>query len=342
MSNVVHDPAYIGWVKRSLNRLVFAGLKTDGQVTLSYRLWVREFQYRTGCRAGGNGSVDKITQDYLIALNNVSTNHSSRLYIAWVQQALLKLNMGSGFTPNGELTKETVKAIQKFQQSVHHKHIDGVIGPKTENDLAQKVGFSDIPGFYPGGPNRVPVPHPNDDWHKTKNDPRTLDEIIKSWVNLYITELDEEPLTILDPNARKTIVCMLKKLKIGFDRYEYSLNNYDFMYRQKAHDYARGVYPNDPVSKHTSNALKEFRDNVRYFPAGSSSARYSAFKEAIYTLYWNIDNGVREIIYQISNGGGRKEGPYIALEDWLDARYADETSIISCLPSPRGSNKHPF
>lgn len=342
MSSIVHDPGYIGWVKRSLNRLVFAGLKTDGQVTMSYRLWVREFQYRTGCRLGGNGSVDKKTQDYLIAINNVSTNHSSRLYIAWVQQALLQLNMGSGFTANGELTKETIKAIKKFQESVKHKHIDGVVGSKTEIDLAMKVGFSAIPGFYPGGPNRVPMPHPNDDWNKNKSDPRTLDEIIVSWINLYIRDLEEEPFTILDSRVRQGITCMLPKLKVGFDRKEYSLNNYEFIYQTSARDYARGVYLHDPVSKHLSNALVAFRDNARYFPVGSSARRYAEFKEAIFTLFWNIDNGVREVIYQISNGGGRKEGTYAALEKWYDDRYADKTSLISCVPPPRGHPHHPF
>jgi hypothetical protein len=331
MSSVVHDRAYIAWVKRSLNRLVFAGLKTDGQVTMSYRLWVREFQYRTGCKLGGNGSVDKITQDYLIAINNVSTNHSSRLYIAWVQKSLLQLNMGSGFIANGELNKETKKAVQKFQQSVKHKHIDGVIGPKTEIDLAMKVGFSEIPGFYPGGPNRAPVPYPNDDWHKNKIDPRSLDQIIVSWINLYIRELEEEPLTILDPRARRVIICMLPKLKVGFDRFAYSLNTYEFIYQAKARDYARGVYKGDRVSKHTNNALVEFRNDARMFPVGSSSKRYLEFKEAIYKLYWNIDNGVREVIYQIGNASGVKAGPYAALEDWYDKLYNDKTSLISCI-----------
>jgi hypothetical protein len=342
MSNVVHDPAYIAWVKRSLNRLLFAGLRTDGQVTLLYRLWVREFQYITGCRLGGNGSVDKKTQDYLIAINNVSTNHSSRVYIAWAQQALLRLKMGKGFTANGEMDKATRKAIEKFQLSVKHKHIDGVIGPKTEFDLWKKVPDLVIPGFYPGGAQPKPKPHPNDDWHKTKVDKRALDEVILSWINLYIRELDEEPLTILDATARRTIICMLHKLKTGFIRFEYSPNNYDFLYMEKARNYAINVYGDMPVQKHVDNALVELRENVKYFSLGSSSQRYIQFKEAIYNLYRYIDNGVREVIYQISNGGGVKEGRYAALEEWYDHRYADKTSIVSCIPPPAGSPWHPF
>ncbi len=79
MNDVNHDPEYVMWVKRTLNRMVFAGLKTtNGQVNRSYRLWVEEFQARTGCQTL-TGKVDKATQDYLIALNNVSTNIRSLL-----------------------------------------------------------------------------------------------------------------------------------------------------------------------------------------------------------------------------------------------------------------------
>ncbi|MGI8639287.1 MAG: peptidoglycan-binding domain-containing protein [Pyrinomonadaceae bacterium] len=343
MSNVVHNPEYIAWVKRSLNRLVFAGLKTDGQVTLLYRLWVREFQYRTGCRLGGNGSVDKKTQDYLIAINNVSTNQSSRIYIAWVQQALLKLNMGSGFAANGELTKETKNAIKKFQLSVKHKHIDGVVGPKTEIDLAKIVTDLRVPGYYPGGPQRSPLPHPNGDWKDNAIDPRNIDQLMESWINLLLTEIREEPLsTYLDPKARKAIQGMLPILQAHCNKYR-DPYYYEFLTAQAARAYSRGEHLNEPVTKYTKNAYKELWEALQYLPNwGPSSRRYAMFKEAVYNLYETIDNGVRQIIADVSNGSGVNEGSYAHLSDWYEAHYEDKDTIISCLPSPRGKPHHPF
>lgn len=342
MNDVIHDQEYVAWVKRTLNRMVFAGLKTDGQVNRSYRLWVEEFQARTGLTP--NGKVDKATQDYLIALNNVSTNGRSRWYVTWVQQALLRLNMGSGVIANGELTKETKDAIKKFQVSVKHKHIDGVVGSKTEIDLAKKVPDLMIPGYYPGGPQPAPDPakQREEDWLKNKIDSRSLNKQMESWINLYIRELDEEPLTILDPEARRAISCMLYKLRGAVNIY-HKPDNYDYLPEQTVRDYARGLYLGEPIKKHTRSAIEKLRGEVGNYPASeSSNVRYTAFKLSIHGLYLTIDNGIREIYLQVSNGSGVLNGTYAILDSWYDRQSGDKTSLISCLPSPRGKPHHPF
>lgn len=338
--SVVHDPDYIVWVKHSLNRLVFAGLKSDGTVSGSYRAWVKEFQSRTGCPTK-NGNVDRATQDYLIAINNVDTNKSSRAYIKWVQEALQSTGFGGSFGADGTLNAATIEAIRKFQRKANHKHADGVVGPRTERDLALRASWLTVPGYFPGGfkPKEDPidpVKQRQDDWLKNNIDSRSMDELLESWTSLYLQDIEEDPTTILDPEARTVIVKMLRKFKSGIHTYRTS-NRYDYLPEQAARSIAIGKHLGEPVSKHTKNALAEIRNGIGYYShSGGSAARYELFKRDVYAMYIKIDNGIREIWYQMSNASGVTAGSYKDLNDWYEEKHGDPTSIISCFPGPSG------
>lgn len=337
MAAIVHDPDYIAWVKLSLNRLVFAGLKIDGTVTNFYRDWVKEFQKRTGCPTK-DGTVDKWTQDYLIAINNVDTNKSSRLYIKWVQEALQLTGFGGSFAADGTLNSATQNAIRKFQSDAKHKHIDGVVGPKTERDLSRRAATLTIPGYYPGGfkPPVDPVKTREDDWLKNNMDSRSLDEFLESWTGLYLQEIEEEPSTILEPEARTVIVKMLRKFKSGIYTFRTS-KRYDYLPEQQARSIAIGNHLGEPVSKYTRNSLAELRTGIGYYSlSGGSAARFELFKRDVYAMYIKIDNGIREIWYQMSNSSGVSAGSYKDLEDWYEEKHSDPNSIISCFPGPSG------
>ncbi|MGD9564015.1 MAG: peptidoglycan-binding protein [Pyrinomonadaceae bacterium] len=337
MSTVKHDPEYIAWVKRSLNRLVFAGLKTDGSVNGYYRAWVKEFQYRTGCPTG-DGRVDRMTQDYIIAINNVDTNKSSRLYIRWVQEALQLSGFGNGFAADGVMTAATKTAIRTFQTTLKHKHVDGVVGPKTERDLIKRAPGLTVPGFYPGGPKPPidPVKEREDDWLKNNLDSRSIDQMLESLIELYINEIETEPFTIIDATERQVTLKMLRKFRGNVASFS-GTSRFMYLPEQAARSYAIGKYIGDTVSKHTINALWELRHGVGYYTTkGGANARYTLFKRDMNAMYLKIDNGIREIWFQIGTASGVLEGTYASLADWYETKHADSSSIISCFPPPSG------
>lgn len=340
MSTVVHDPEYIGWVKRSLNRLVFAGLRSDGTVTPLYREWVKEFQKRTSCSTG-DGSVDRVTQDYIIAINNVSTNTSSRTYIQWVQESLQLAGFGNGFAADGQINNATKNAIQKFQASAKHKHVDGVVGPRTERDLWKRVPSLTIPGYYPGGMKPDPVQQREDDWLKNTRDPRSLDQLLESWINLMIREIAEGESDILDNDSRRIVDGMLKMFRTGVYNYKYS-DRFWYLPAQTVQDIAGNKLKGMP-KEHSKNALEELRATINNFPSSaSSSERYSSFKKSVVAKYYSIDNGLRQIWYQIGNNSGVDEGPFALLKYWHEDAFNRKDCIISLYPTPVANQWSPF
>src|SRR5215216_794447 len=115
---MAHDAEYIKWVKRSLNRL-FAGYAdirtTDGTPTPRYRELIKAFQREINCPTL-DGSVDKETQERIVAISNVDTNGWSRLYIKWFQEALQLAGFGNGFAADGYMNARTKEAIRSFQK----------------------------------------------------------------------------------------------------------------------------------------------------------------------------------------------------------------------------------
>lgn len=324
-----------------MNRLMGANLKTDGTVTSLYRLWINEFQMYTRCPTLG-GQVDKTTQDYLIAINNVDTNPESRLYLGWVQHCLNFLGLGNGLITNGMLTKQTKEAIKAFQRSVGHKHIDGVVGPKTERDLSQKVPNLLVPGFSQGP--LVPLPDPaqdrRDQWLESTTDRRGLDQRIDNWLNMLEQELIHNPGIIGLPMERKVVTAMVKVLQRNHS--EVSGRN-DYITQQKAKLFAAGGMPGQFVSDAVEDANVFLRAKVGKFNVSlPAKAKYGAFRSAIRDLYRVADNGVKEIFFQYSVGGGNHAGTYAELIEWYEERHNDPESLIACIPPPPGSPYHPF
>lgn len=316
-----------------MNRLMGANLKTDGSVTSLYRLWINEFQMYTRCPTLG-GQVDKATQDYLIAINNVDTNAESRLYLGWVQHCLNFIGLGKGLVTNGLLTKQTKEAIKAFQKSVGHKHIDGVVGPKTERDLAQKVPNLLVPGFSQGP--IVPIPDPvqnrRDQWLESTTDSRGLDQRIDNWLNMFEQDLFHNPGIIGDPLERGVITKMVRVLQQNHS--EISGNN-DYITAANVRRYATGSMSGSFLSDVVEDGNVFLRAKIGKFNVSlPAKAKYSAFKSAMRDLYTTADKGVKEIFYQYSVGGGSHAGTYADLVNWYEEQNGRSSSLISCIPQP--------
>lgn len=341
MGGIVHDKDYVKWAQYSINRLMGANLKTDGQITSLYRLWVNEFQVYARCPTVG-GQVDKWTQDYIIAVNNVDTNGESRLYMGWVQHCLNVLGFGKNLNPNGAKTKATKDAICAFQSSVKHKHIDGVVGPKTERDLSKKVPHLLVPGFSHGPlvPTPDPVQNQRDQWLESTTDIRGLNVRIDNWLHLLSEDLRHNPGTIGDPLERRIVTDMIKVLQL---KAAPVTGKNDYVTKEHVRLFATGAMHGQFVSDITQDAFDFLRAKVGKFHVTlPAKAKYAAFKSAMRDLYRVADGGVREIFYQYSVGGGTHKGTYAELIEWYDEQHAKPNSLIGCIPPPPGSDWHPF
>jgi hypothetical protein len=299
---------------------------------------VKFFQKFTGCPTR-DGSVDKPTQDYIIAINNVDTNKSSRIYLKWVQESLQLAGFGNGFAADGSSTKQFKDAIRKFQAAQGHKSIDGVVGYRTETDLAKKAPSLSIPGYFPGGvavkPPVDPVVEREDDYLKSNMSSGSIDEELKSFIHHYLLELADNPLMIIMPDERKATICMLKKFQKGIDTYR-TTDAYDYLKAQEAQNFAIGKYPEGVyVPEKTTNALAELRNSLEYYRLSIGWAkRFVQFKRDMAALYLRVDDGIKYIWYHISNSSGTLSGPYLLLHDWYEEKHSAPRSIMSCFKGP--------
>lgn len=339
MSGIVHDRNYVTWAQYSMNRLMGANLKTDGTITPLYRAWINEFQVYTKCPTVG-GQVDKWTQDHIIAINNVDTNSESRLYLGWVQHCLNILGFGKNLVTNGMKTKATKAAICAFQSSVKHKHIDGVVGPKTERDLAQKVPNLLVPGYSHGPIVPDPVQHQRDQWLESTTDARGLDQRIDNWLHLFSQELIHSPGTIGLPLERRVVTDMIKALQL---KAAPVTGKNDYVTKEDVKLYGSGAKKDHFVSDIAQDANVFLRAKVGKFHVTlPAKAKYAAFKSAMRDLYRVVDGGVKEIFYQYSVGGGTHAGTFAELSEWYEEQHAKPNSLIACIPPPPGSPYHPF
>lgn len=338
MSTVKHDAEYIKWVQYSLNRLLSAWIYTDGSVSDYYRTCVKAFQQK----AGGvpHGMMDEDTHARLIAVNNINTKFPTRVYLKWVQTAL-KETTGFKGTPDGLMTKETKAAVQKFQKSVNHKHIDGVVGPKTERDLIKKVPNLMIPGWYMGGNKSSddPIAEGGDDWEKNKNDWNTLDVMIRAWTNGLIVEMEESKV-FLEKIKNDTIKRMLPKL-LERQIWGYSPRyKYDFLPANRVNKMDVQTNLSDPNIMF--NGLHQIRNEATLFPISSTADyRRQLFRNAVEQLYEDIDYGIFEIFKLKTLASGSRVGVYAKLEDWYERQYNDKSTLISCFASAPDSEIFP-
>jgi carbonic anhydrase len=175
-SSAGHDPQYVKWVKRSLNRILERRMIVDGNDSTQYRNAIRVYQQRTNLSV--DGKVGRQTQDQLIKNNEEDT-----AYAKWVQQALNK--HGACLNPNGRLQTTSKNAIKRFQ-SCQNITSDGVVGFQTELRLILEGGGLP-PGHIAGahGIKLLPQPlkdgnerwipywnaHPQKDFFQTNQNP---------------------------------------------------------------------------------------------------------------------------------------------------------------------------
>jgi len=320
--------------------MAFVGFNTnDGNPSAHYREWVKFFQKFTGCPTT-DGSVDRATQDYIIAINNVDTNKSSRIYLTWVQESLQLAGFGSGFAADGLQSKQFKDAIRSFQADRKHKSVDGVVGFKTESDLAAKAPSLTIPGYFPGGttpqkPPVDPVDEREEDYLKSNMSSGSIDEELKSFIDHYLMELRDNPLMIIMPDERNSTICMLKKFQKGIHSYR-TTDAFDYLSAQEAQNFAIGKYPPGIyVPEKTTNALVELRNSLGYYRLSIGWAkRFLQFKRDISGLYYRVDDGIKFIWIHISKSSGTLSGSYKLMHDWYEEMHSSSRSIISCFKGP--------
>lgn len=314
---------YISWVQRSLNRLLGAGLITDGKDTELYRIYVKEFQFCYNCGTFF-GEVDESTQNCL-----VKANHKEPLYIDWTRQSLAN----GGFYSKGSTTEMPSDAIRAFQAAAKLK-VDGWMGAKTETALFYNVGLT-IPGYYPGGPVPLPpdpVKERESGYLKNKFDPRTVEKMMTDWCMLYQKELQQTPLVLPDMVERQVTLGMLAMFQDG---------HYDYSYLNKANAraIAIGARYGQSVESNTLNARRTLLDKLGRMRATLAPERMlRAFKGSVKDLYLEIDRGIMELKYQVHNSGALrfeepKEGKvntYRQLDDWYEGQINNPRSIIYC------------
>jgi hypothetical protein len=241
---------------------------------------------------------------------------------------------------NGQMNSTTKAAIMKFQKSMQHKSIDGVVGPKTERDLANCVPDLKVPGYFMGGPVD-PVKERQDDWLKNNRDQRSLDQQFESWIKLMLREIKEGESDILDHGTRRTVEGMLEMFVQEIYNYR-SSDRFWYLPTQIVEDFAERRLGGEPKD-HSKNVMIELRENIDFFPASASSAeKYAKFKLFVVAKYYSIDNGLRQIWFQINNKSGVYVEQYAALGDWHISGYRRKDSIIALFPSPEMSTKSPF
>src|SRR5262245_49084706 len=104
---------YIGWVQRSLNRVLSKSEVTDGIDDLSYRDLIQKFQKKESLTE--TREIHPVDQDRLIKLN-----HADQGYMRWVRDTIRNL---------GVIELADQQAISAFQKSVGLGS-DGWVGAK--------------------------------------------------------------------------------------------------------------------------------------------------------------------------------------------------------------------
>lgn len=306
--------------------------------TARYRELIKAFQRETKCPTL-DGSVDRATQERIVAISNVDTNRWSRLYIKWFQDTLQIAGFGNGFAADGYLDSKTRDAIRSFQRKEGHKTVDGLVGFFTERSLLRFASETTVPGHFPGGwkPKPIdPVPVWEDDLLGSKYSVREINQELSDFIDHYLLELSENPTLIIEPEERKVTICMLKKLRkgVGF----YKTREYEYLTVNAAHKIARGHWPSSWITTRASNNLIDDLKKIvsKYQVSIGWAARYRLFKGHVGDMYFAIDDGIKRIVYEVSNSSGTMTGPYAALNDWFEDRHGDPSTIISCFPGPKG------
>lgn len=326
MPTVLTHDDYLGWVKRSLNRLLGASLPDDGTDTTEYRDWVEEFQFAYMI-SSPKREVDEGTQNALI-----KANHRDPIYVDWVNEALTKVGAGKALNIDGIWDPASKKALLAFQAEEGLSK-DGWVGARTETAL---IAATKIP---PPGSREVPKPKPK----RPKPSPEipwgnvhTAERQARRWTStlfwaIFYGNDTVGPLEV----DRLRIRCMLEKLKNP---------SMDDLYipKQGAKDFfpwgedaalggrdapeIRAKFP--AVPKHAREFLTEEVRKLQMTEVHYEDA-YRAFKKKVEALCLDIDGA---LIY-INNKYTLSWHANLAVDlmhDWSFERQKKSSSILSC------------
>ena len=128
----VSSVEYIGWVHRSLNRILHQRTTVNGTTGGDYRWLVKRFQ--DDYIRPVTGKVDQRTQDAIIF-----ANHTDLVYSRWIRESLFQFSKDNSLL-NGAGVSDAVRKVIKDFQSYKHIDQDGWVGPNTELALYLVIG----------------------------------------------------------------------------------------------------------------------------------------------------------------------------------------------------------
>jgi len=268
---------YIRWVKGTLNRLLGSTLIDDGEKSLQYRFWVKEFQ--TNQTLGANGEVDETTQIAMVELNK----HVPE-YVAWIQRSVNKSGEGP-ISVTGNWDQDTIDAVKDFQINEGLK-VDGRVGAKTETALYMRSGIP-VPGRIKGPkpPVSPPPPKPTG-W----SDSLTPDLRMNVWLNAVQIDIRSSPSLYPDtPSLRWTLGVIDNLAKPGSLLSAAYVTKSDVEAYKSCECVHRGIDPTEYVS----DARKDLLSQVRVFQRmGSYDAAYDRFRRQVFLLTDQIAGGL--------------------------------------------------
>lgn len=132
-----HDPNYVKWVQRSLNRLIGSAMVVNGDPNAGkYRDELAKYKTSRDVKEPGLklDQIGKKCQDVFIRDNMSFADGGA--YIGWLKKVVPSVPPEANFMPH------FAKAVRDFQISENAKpgtklEVDGVVGPKTEYRLIQ-------------------------------------------------------------------------------------------------------------------------------------------------------------------------------------------------------------
>lgn len=317
---------YIGWVQRSLNRLLGCSLVTDGSDTEQYRDQVKDFKFAYAL--GGSPQIGVAEQNALI-----KANHLTPEYVAWAQEALNAVGASMGAPITGTADAGTKTSILSFQ-SYEGLGDDGWIGAQTETRLIARSGLLPPGHLTAGTPPKKPKPPVK----PTPVDPLPPEQRMQRVVNAIIYEIQFNPKTYPNVQQRKRVACLMLKIKKKLKGEWIGGKRVDDSYIPKGgadypRQYALGMGPlsysgGAIVEDLELSAAATLRKGIMRLPPNKRTEQ-----DAIRKVALNLDYDIEAALNSISNvynvHGENNMGAKL-LNKWGMDKQARPESILSC------------
>ncbi|WP_376988558.1 peptidoglycan-binding protein [Bosea sp. R86505] len=317
---------YIGWVQRSLNRLLGCSLISDGIDSEPYRDQVKEFKF--GYALGPSAQVGVAEQNALI-----KANHLTPEYVAWAQAALNAVGASMGAPITGTMSTESKASVKSFQ-AYEGLVDDGWIGAQTEVRLMARSGLVP-PGHVTAG---TPPKKPKPPVKPPQIDPLPPEKRMERVVNAIIYEIQFKPQVYPNTQQRKRVACLMLKIKKKIRGEWIGGKRVDDSYISKGgtdypRQYALGMGPlsysgGAIVEDLELSAAETLQRNIMRLPP-SKRTQQNAIRKVVLALDYDIEGALNSISNVYNVHGDSNMGAKL-LHEWGMAKQKRPESILSC------------